>query len=431
MNSLDNLYVKSNATRRIWTLMGLPFAVALTITGCVSPSVKTVYDEAFLDKRIQELRQDRFDVHVQDADGNPVTKPVSYELVRHEFPFGTAISAKWLLADPKTDGNARIYQSTLTKYFNYAVAENAHKWYAMEPNQGEVKEETALAVWEKCQELGLPMRGHCVLWGHAPYVQGWLKQLSPEELEAAIKKRMRHVLGLFKGKITEWDLNNEILHGDYYAKALGLTNSVPYFDWATNIAPENTYWLNDFPSLEPFGDEMCSGHSANLLRLGAAVSGFGEQGHFVGEVPPTKDMWARLDRMGTVDISYKITEFDIETTDEARQAADTRRFYKTCFAHPTVDAIFCWGFWANAHWRPKGAMWRRNWAIKPNGAAFVKLMEEWRTKGTATPNRKGHLRFRGFFGEYEVTCGEDSARAVLHREGERKVTITLQKPAAQ
>jgi hypothetical protein len=51
------------------------------------------------------------------------------------------------------------------------------------------------------------------------------------------------------------------------------------------------------------------------------------------------------------------------------------------------------------------AMWRKDWTIKPNGEAFVKLMTEgWVTKGEADVVN-GKLKFRRFYGEYEVEAG--------------------------
>jgi len=138
------------------------------------------------------------------------------------------------------------------------------------------------------------------------------------------------------------------------------------------------------------------------------------------------------DRLAPFKLPVKVTEFDINTKDEAQQAEDTRRFYKICFAHPAVAGITMWGFWEGRHWRPEGASWRRDWSIKPNGEAYLQLMEEWRSKGEAKPDKDGDVRFRGFFGEYEVISGDARARVVLHRDSERSVSITLQpKPEAQ
>ena len=50
---------------------------------------------------------------------------------------------------------------------------------------------------------------------------------------------------------------------------------------------------------------------------------------------------------------------------------------------------------------------------------------------TMEPDRKGGIGFRGFYGEYEVMCGDARGRVVLHKGNERKVSITLAAPAGQ
>ncbi len=185
-------------------------------------------------------------VTLPDAKGTPLAGTVQYTLERHAFPFGTAVNAKLLLSDPSTSPDVARDQQTLRTHFNFAVAENAHKWYSMERERGKLRDDEALAVWQRCREFGLPMRGHCVFWGVDDMVMPWVKQLSPPELEAAMHARLNHLLTLFQGKITDWDLNNEMMHQDYYARALGLKNGATYFAWATQAFPENRYYVNDY-----------------------------------------------------------------------------------------------------------------------------------------------------------------------------------------
>ncbi len=309
--------------------------------------------------------------------------PVRYTLERHAFPFGTAVAAKWLLCDPAENPEAARYQEALRAHFNFAVAENAHKWYAMERERGARQDDEALAVWQRCQEFGLPMRGHCIFWGVEQYVQPWVKTLTPAELEAAMHARLEHVLTLFDGKIGEWDLNNEMMHDDYYARTLGLKNGAAYFEWAKKAFPNNRYYVNEYGVLQWDEVDKYVAHIQELLAVGAEIGGIGDQAHFGANMAPNEELWAILEKLGQFNLPVTITEFDINTKDEARQAEDTRRFYKLCFAHPAVHAILMWGFWEGSHWIPDAALWRKDWSLKPNGEAYLKLMEEWRTKGEA------------------------------------------------
>lgn len=385
--------------------------------------------EAELDRRIEALRKGDFVVTLKDATGQPVQGTVRHTLVRHQFPFGTCVAAKPLLANPRRNSNARRYQKILKTWFNCAVAENAHKWYCMEKERGQPRDEEAVKVFEKCRELGLPMRGHCVFWGIRYFVQPWLRRLEPPDLEAAMRSRLERVLTLFRGRITEWDLNNEMLHGDYFAEQLGLENGATYFRWARAIAPKDTFYVNDYHVLSGDAIDPYMAHIRELRRAGANVGGIGDQAHFAGRVPPNARLWKILDQLGQFDLPVKITEFDItplrdRATDRRWQAADTRRFYKVCFAHPSVHGILMWGFWEGAHWHPRAALWNRDWTIRPNGQAYIDLMTEWRTRGETTTDSGGRLRFRGFFGDYELRTADGLYRVTLTKD-QRAATAEL------
>jgi hypothetical protein len=99
------------------------------------------------------------------------------------------------------------------------------------------------------------------------------------------------------------------------------------------------------------------------------------------------------------------------------------------FAHPHLVGINQWGFWENAHWFPRAALWRSDWSIKPNGQAYLDLVYKmWWTdvKGATTAN--GTYSTRGFTGEYEVTVTANgktkSVKTALPRDGKNlKVTL--------
>ena len=57
---------------------------------------------------------------------------LQFEMLKHTFPFGTALKAK-LMSD--TSGKYQAYQDFFFNNFNFAVLENALKWVKMEPNQ--------------------------------------------------------------------------------------------------------------------------------------------------------------------------------------------------------------------------------------------------------------------------------------------------------
>lgn len=398
----------------ILLLVALPVACAALLLGTGSPSARL--DEAYLDAQIERHRKGDFTVTVTGADGHPVGNArVSYRLEKHAFPFGTAISRRIFLRPPN-DGDRRQYLHVLASYFNAAVHENALKWHAMEREPGVLDEQTPLMMSQWCREHGIAMRGHCIFWGIESRVQPWVKRLDKDALEAAMKARARRLLTVFGDKIKEYDLNNEMMHGDWYARRLGLDNGAAYFKWCKQTAPDGIFYVNDYDILRGRLTERYVAHIRDLLNSGAQVGGIGVQGHFGRRVPGNEELWRKLDALAQLNLPIKITEFDINTTDENQQARDLHRFYKVCFAHPAVHGVLMWGFWEGAHWRPNAALWRRNWSRKPAGDAYVSLISKhWMTQGEATTGADGRFGFRGFYGAYEVqlngvTYGVDLTR---------------------
>ena len=98
-----------------------------------------------------------------------------------------------------------------------------------------------------------------------------------------------------------------------------------------------------------------------------------------------------------------VTEFDIDIEDEEVQGQYTRDFMTTMFAHPSVTGFMMWGFWEGRHWKPKGAMFRRDWSLKPNARAYYDLVfGEWWTDVRGRTGADGAYSVRGFKGDYEV-----------------------------
>mgnify|MGYP001283902467 CR=1 FL=1 len=82
-----------------------------------------------------------------------------------------------------------------------------------------------------------------------------------------------------------------------------------------------------------------------------------------------------------------------------------------------------WGFWEGSHWKPLGAMYRKDWTPKPNAKAWEDLvMKQWWTNADVRTDAKGRATVRGFLGDYEVSSGGKTVRAVL---GKPKTAVQI------
>jgi hypothetical protein len=115
------------------------------------------------------------------------------------------------------------------------------------------------------------------------------------------------------------------------------------------------------------------------------------------------ELFKRLDRFAAFNKELEVTEFDINTNDEGTQADYTRDFMTAVFSYPQFKAFIMWGFWEGAHWRPSGAMLRRDWSEKPNAQAYNDLVfKKWWTNATGKTSGQGTYTTRGFLGDYEI-----------------------------
>ena len=90
--------------------------------------------------------------------------------------------------------------------------------------------------------------------------------------------------------------------------------------------------------------------------------------------------------------------------EELLRAKELVDYYKICFAHPAVDGILMWGFWAGANWIPASSLYKRDWTPTPAANAYQDLIfNEWWTSETGKANKDGEYSVPAFYGKYKIT----------------------------
>ncbi len=391
---------------------------------------------ADLDESIRQVRMGT--LVVQAAPG----AEIRVEQVRHEFWFGAAI-ANQMFGGRARGETAAKYQQVFLENFNAAVTENALKWHSMERRQGEVDSSAVDAILAWTAEHGIPLQGHNVFWGVPNMVQPWLKQLDDTTLRATLKTRAQDVARRYRGRFAEYDLNNEMLHGNYYEQRLGPGITRDMATWMRQEDPQAVLYLNDYDILTGRRLDDYMAQIRKFLDQGVPIGGIGVQGHLHGDSFNPDALQKALDRLAVFKLPVKVTEFNfpgqrskyygkrgaiLSDAEEQAKAKALTDYYRICFAHPVVEGILMWGFWEGANWIPVSSLYRRDWSPTPAAKAYRDLVfKRWWTSWRGRADAQGRCEVRAFFGKHRVTAGGREIVVELKRKEPTK-QISFRQP---
>lgn len=369
----------------------------------------------------------------------PAGTEIRIEQQRHEFWFGAALANQAFGGRMDPSDRAKYLETFLTN-FNAAVTENALKWHDMEPRQGQVNYRTVDAILAWTDEHQIPLRGHNIFWGIPNRVQDWLKAMSDDDLRAALKHRALDIGVRYQGRFAEYDLNNEMIHGNYYEQRLGTNITLQMAQWVREGDPKAVQYLNDYDILTGVRLEDYLRHIRTLLAQGVPIAGIGVQGHLHAESFDRKALQQALEQLAQFNLPIRITEFNLPGQrskyyqdrnlrltghEEEAKARDLMHYYRICLACPQVEGILMWGFWEGANWIPVSSLYRRDWTPLPAATAYRDLVfnQCW-TRWAGKADAQGHCEVRAFYGQHQVQAGGKTATVNLSKNKGREV-VTL------
>jgi GH35 family endo-1,4-beta-xylanase len=373
-------------------------------------------------QRIESFRKGDLRVRVKDAREHPVAgAPIHVTMKRHAFSWGACVTAAHLAGQ---DADDLAYRTRLMELFNCAVFENDLKWNAWHGAWGShyTREQTQAALdWLKAQAFRI--RGHCLVhpgWDYCLPDAGTLRD-DPPALQQRILDHIDELAAFTKEYTAEWDVVNEPVHHNEVIAALGQGAMTEWFFRARAKLPASCrLFINDYNIVETAGapnareQEDYERLIQALRDAKAPLEGIGFQSHFGDTAISTEAAWRVFDRFARFGLPIEVTEFDVNTKNETAQAAFTRDFMTAAFSHPACCGFVFWGFWEASHWRPDGAMFRKDWSEKPNLEAYRSLvLREWWTDVQGVTDSQGLFSVRGFKGEYQLVAGDKEVKAAI------------------
>lgn len=403
-------------------LQGPAKGIDVKLTGLEIFAVDRLARTPYLRQRASEIRQRDVVLKVRDCDGrllSPGTR-VGVRQNTNSFPLGSCINRDNL-------GDA-FYTKFYLENFNWAVFENELKWEQTQAVPWDTFYKDADEMAQFCRGHNIPMRGHCIVWDVENRVPDWVTELEGMELLAAVEDRVAGLLNRYKGQFEQYDVNNEMLQGDFYEEKLG-ADFLPFlFKFCHDLDPHATLFVNEYDVENNFDCTASPERYVELVRFllenGAPVGGIGVQGHI--RVPMGTIIANALDVLSEVNLPIWFTELDFSSLDVNVRADDLEVVLRELFAHPAVEGCMLWGFMDGAMDRENGCLIDKDHSINPAGRRLLELKKEWTTNFDGVVNRHGEIDFRGYHGNYTLSVdGGPAGKTFDVTQGDGQLVLNL------
>lgn len=375
-------------------------------------------------RRIDSLRKRSFSMVVNDTNGSPLQgASVRMDLARHSWPFGTALA---LQATDNPGFSERWYRATAAELFNEGVFENDFKWPTYEKVAGKPDTARIDRYLKWADSLGMPLRGHALVWGiqQFGFETFWATDtsvVSCSQLADNIKARIVRDMTRYKGRMPEYDVWNEPIHEQaFFAKCkddprfapegFGLMDSA--FVWARATDPTAKLYVNEYNNVDGGENEAYYELLKGMIDRKVPFDGIGIQCHFGGKEIDPGLVRLRIDRLASLGLPLKVTEFDNERMDGTpaltpeQQAEQFAIFLRLAYSHPAIEGVLIWGFWDTRHWlgTAGGGIFDGLRDPKPAADTVRSLWNTvWTTDTTLATSSEGRIGWRGFPGRYVAT----------------------------
>ena len=420
--------------------------------------LRAFFEQAdFMNERVQtgiELhRKGWANLAFVDGQGRPVPGvTVEASQRTHDFHYGANL---FMLDELESDEKNAEYRRLFADAFNMATV--PFYWRDLEPERGRPRfDKDSPRVYrrpaidrclEYCEANGVTPKEHCLVYDF--FTPDWVPR-DVDSIKRAYEERFRALSERYAARIHGWEVINETLAAYHRTP---LEDEPGLVEWAFRLAeryfPNNELILNEMHS-NVWGPAFHGDRSAYYLLIeralnkGCRIDSIGMQFHMFSR-PETeaeqsrpyydpRALYAVMDRYADFGLPFQITELTIPAHDEGAeneqiQAEIIRLLYSIWFSHPNMEAIMYWNLVDGyAAYAPQGDMTcgenqyrgglvRFDFTPKPSYYMVRDLFRKvWHTEAAAVSREDGRARFKGFYGEYDLTihAGEKTVTRRIH-----------------
>lgn len=382
---------------------------------------------------IDTYRKGPATIRVVDQNGQALNgATVTVQQLTHSFRFGASTAALNNLGSSSLN---TTYANKFKALFNYATV--PMYWSIVEPVQGQYNFAGCDAQVAWAISNNMRVKAHAVLYALDQALPAWMNGVLPDT-----QTQLDHITLMMQRYSTScgtWEIVNEPMD------APGMDTAAAQ-NWAHSLVPSAELGINEY-------GEFYNGYPELFAFLQSGVNA-GVPFDFIGlQAHAPLDAAFPLDRVRDI-LSYystlgkpiHITEFCPSsggyavtgnpwrsTWTEATQADYAEKFYRVCFASPSVEAISWWDVCDAQSWCPQGGLLRTDGSSKPSYDKLNSLINtEWRTNLSGSSDTSGAYAFRGFYGTHRISATfsgiTQTADVAVTKGAANDYTLTLNVP---
>lgn len=419
---------------------------------------------------IEQNRKGFAVITVKDKDGNPVPGvKIKAKQKRHEFMHGANL---FMLDEFENEEKNEKYKALFRDAFNTATL--PFYWNGNEPVRGKLRyEKDSPKLYrrpapdlclEYCAKNNIIPKAHCL--SYFAFHPEWLDNLEIPDIKRLLEKRYSELSERYSDKIPGWEVINELLCCGVWSfsgrEKFYIADDV--FDWNFRLAEK--YFRSNELIVNEATPHIWSWESYNYTRSayylmikqglehGLRIDTVGMQYHvfmtpddertkLTDDLYNPKTIFSVLDTYEKLGKPIQITEVTLpaytdSAEDEQLQAELIEQLYSIWFSHKATEAVIYWNLPDGyAAFAPKGDMsagenfyrgglLRFDLSKKPSYEMIHHLFNErWHTETETESKADGIAKFKGFYGEYELSANGKTFDIMLNKSGYNDFEITV------